>query len=286
MGKTAYIIITSKCNSACEYCFYRQEPERYTKDRIYKNALAGLVDSLKKYKFNEITITGGEPLLKKDIVYRILDLSKDNMAIKNLNTNGTLLEKETIKKLSHLNLSNLFLPSEFLKKDPELIDLAGKYFRLYFIHVITKSNLEDLKDFINKAGKDNLNLILQPVYVNKRNNELFEKLSLKTLDISELNELKNNLDFWAKTAGKRKYVDLIFNYYSNKGELPRFCHLAENDIIIEANGNVLPCFHKRDLIAGNIFEDNFDDIMKRHDLLKNDLFEARCFGEHCISLFY
>jgi radical SAM protein with 4Fe4S-binding SPASM domain len=61
--------------------------------------------------------------------------------------------------------------------------------------------------------------------------------------------------------------------------------MGEQTFMIDSDGSVYPCFHRRDMKAGNILDDSIDAIDAKLGHFYQDLKDAPCFGEHCISLF-
>ncbi|MBU1177331.1 radical SAM protein [Patescibacteria group bacterium] len=285
MSKTAFIIITSRCNLSCSYCFYQQENFRKKKDKLSFSNLSQLINELKVNKFNEITITGGEPLLRKKITLEIIKLAADNDFNVNLNTNGLLLDQEVVKTLKQLNGFKVYLSSQYLDYfEEKYLKHLISFLPVAIIHVVTKKNLKDLEKMIKLADNFNIELIIQPAYINK-GYKYFNQLSLINLDDQELNYFKNNLKQWAENNNKKKYFNLISSYYES-GKSPNICHMGVDDIIIDSNGSVYPCFHRQDLIAGNVLKNSLGDILINIKKFSKQINNASCFGEHCISLFY
>lgn len=99
--------ITSKCNLRCAYCHnlnYLNSNDDMTTEEILK-----LVSNLKKSNnINKVLLTGGEPLLNKDILKIIEYIS--NLGIKvDMVTNATLLNDELIYKLGEAGLKRIRL---------------------------------------------------------------------------------------------------------------------------------------------------------------------------------
>ena len=83
--KDAYILITMDCNNDCLFC-------SIPKKNLYLNykEITKKIDSYFEQGFEQITITGGEPTLHKNIFDIISYIKNRNMAAR-LVTNGTKL---------------------------------------------------------------------------------------------------------------------------------------------------------------------------------------------------
>ena len=61
--------------------------------------------------------------------------------------------------------------------------------------------------------------------------------------------------------------------------------MGTQGLVIDADGAVYPCFHRHDLLAGNLMHDPWETIVKRLRNMGEPLLGAPCFGEHCLSMF-
>ncbi|MBF0474000.1 MAG: radical SAM protein [Nitrospirae bacterium] len=108
------ISITDRCNLGCLYCKVGAELQTHSEkssntsnvilsyDEIYKIVLAGAGLGVRK-----VRITGGEPLVRKD-VYKLIEMIKGIETIKDISitTNGLLLE-ENVEKLACAGLDRV-----------------------------------------------------------------------------------------------------------------------------------------------------------------------------------
>lgn len=287
MPKTAFIIVTSKCNHNCHYCFYQQDAFRQKEDKFTSQNLIKLIKDLKAHNFNEITFTGGEPLLKKQFLIKGIRKASQLGFIVNLDTNGTLLNEKLIKKLRSAGLTKIYLSGQYIQSLPaNILDPTSRLLPIVVIHVITKENLKNLKKIIDITQKLSIKLIVQPAYI-KKSYQYFDKLSTRNLNNQQWIYFKKTLKHWGEKSKKQKYVNLILAYYKNKKfAYPKNCHMGVSDIVVDSDGSVFPCFHRQDLLAGNIFQKPFEDILSKIKIFSKKTRNAACFGEYCLSLFY
>ncbi|KHL91224.1 hypothetical protein QW71_35890 [Paenibacillus sp. IHB B 3415] len=99
--------ITSRCNINCVYCHNRDYLNR--QDDMSSEKIISLVRDLKsKFPIRKILITGGEPLLNKDVIKIISSFS--DLGIKtDMVTNGLLLTDELADKLIRAGLKRIRL---------------------------------------------------------------------------------------------------------------------------------------------------------------------------------
>ncbi len=142
------VSVTDKCNLKCFYC--RPEGlEFFEKEKLLSfEEIRKFVKALTKYGLKRVRITGGEPLLRKDL-HVLIKMLKDIEDIEDvsLTTNGITLVKhaENLKKhgLDRVNIS-----IDSLK--PELF------------YEMTKGNLSDVLEGVKEAKR----VGLEPVKVN------------------------------------------------------------------------------------------------------------------------
>lgn len=178
--KSLRIILTQDCTHQCSFCHKEgmktKEEDLLTEEDIaflYKTANEGL--GIKK-----VSLTGGEPLLRKDLV-KILEKLKECGAKTSLTTNGYLLD-ENLEIGEFLDEINISLHT--LNKD-KYIDICKN--KVAYEKVISNINLFRVKyPTINMS----INMTLQKE-VNSKNEEIenminFSKLIKTDLKIIEL----------------------------------------------------------------------------------------------------
>ena len=99
------IAVTKKCNLRCFYC--HKEGESNPGEEISAERIVEIARAFKELGVRKLKITGGEPLLRKDLPDIILNLPEFEEI--SMTTNGILLEKyaEELREcgLSRVNVS-------------------------------------------------------------------------------------------------------------------------------------------------------------------------------------
>ncbi len=100
------ISLTQQCNYCCEYCFSSQNCEQSRP--LEDEKMFRLIEAFSLLGIDKIRLTGGEPLLKKNIVNYVKHVSGlDGNKIVGLTTNVSLLGR----KLDHLVNPNWIIPN-------------------------------------------------------------------------------------------------------------------------------------------------------------------------------
>lgn len=166
-----YIEITNNCNWNCEYCFNSSSK----KGNIYmkKEEIFNFVKSCKFKENNPLVyLSGGEPLLHKDIVEIVNSLiEKMNCNVKIL-SNGIMINDEIIENLNSKvlwQIGSAFVSTpkmmkenwELYKKNIELITSKFPTSNITLAFTITNKNYSFIEDYISEFNSlKNVNILL------------------------------------------------------------------------------------------------------------------------------
>jgi GTP 3',8-cyclase len=255
------ISITDLCNLRCLYCM----PEEGTckKDHIDIITFEEIVEVVKagaKLGINKIRITGGEPLVKKDIVDFVRALSNiEGIQDIAMTTNGVLLKKY-VKDLKEAGLKRLNISIDSLKPDrykeitrggdvSQVLDGIQEVIRLGMtpvklnVVVIGGYNEDEIKDFVNLTVEDSIDvrfIELMPIgqaadWAKDRfisNEEIRKRIG----DLIPLVKEASSPAKYYKMPGAKGRVGFI-NPISN-----HFCEEC-NRIRLTSDGKLKPCLH-------------------------------------------
>src|SRR6186997_42625 len=85
------ISVTDRCNLRCQYCMPEPEYVWLPRDSLLKfEEISTLVDAFMDEGVDRIRITGGEPLLRRDLPVLVRSLAQKPLADIALTTNGVL----------------------------------------------------------------------------------------------------------------------------------------------------------------------------------------------------
>ncbi|MBP6857261.1 radical SAM protein [Candidatus Pacearchaeota archaeon] len=111
---TAQLETTYKCTSRCNYCYNSWRGRKnLPKTSLSKEDSMTISKKLVEGELFEVVLTGGEPLLRRDIVYPCAKYLSQNNVDVGLNTNLILLNEDDIHKIRDSGISRVFasLPS-------------------------------------------------------------------------------------------------------------------------------------------------------------------------------
>jgi len=106
---TAQLETTYKCTNKCNYCYNSWRGRKnLPKTSLSKEDSMILSKKLVEGELFEVVLTGGEPLLRRDIVYPCAEYLSSNNVDVGLNTNLILLNEKDIKKIKDSGISRVF----------------------------------------------------------------------------------------------------------------------------------------------------------------------------------
>lgn len=249
--------ITSKCNRSCPFCF-RPDCRDLTTKEIYK-----IIDNLTKHGVKGIGITGGEPLLRKDIVKILKYIWEKNIKIC-LATNADLYSKyqNSINKY----VTTIGIPIEGSTKKihdsvrgtnsfRNIINTIDKIYKknkiqMYFSTVITRDNIGDLANIENLLAKYQDRIVYWKIYdIINYSDRSFQ--SIKGHGIPKT-RIKKAIDNLGKKLGKNKIL-----YLSPDDR-------SEASLIINPDGEAIVPINKKtktkDFVLGNLLKDRTDKV--------------------------
>lgn len=243
--KQVIIIPTNYCNFSCYFCGNK----KYNKKKIIKlSTVKKFLKKASEKNYKSLTITGGgEPLLRKEMIIKIIGIAKGyGFKTIQMATNGSLLNQRIIKKLRDAGLDRIYLSIDYdhlqsfsYEKIIYVVKLALKNNIKVTIKTINRkdTHLENLK-IIRKISRDLGGwLISFPCPKSFCENYFIIFSPYGTIVDLNVNfggnkSMKNNI--LLKELEERKLEELIFDY----------CGFVKTTLVNEES-YVLPCcsFH-------------------------------------------
>ena len=281
------ISLTDRCNLRCIYCMeeggntFFDEEEKLTKEEI-----CTIVSACAKLGIKKIRLTGGEPLVRKDIVELIEGISRiEGIEGIYLTTNGILLEDkvEILKKagLKGVNISLDSLKSGMFNEITRLGDLKkvlsaidkclelGIKVKINTV-MIRNMNEDEILDFVNLTLNKKLDvrfIELMPIGVGKKfkgvsNEEILKLIKMNYKDVEEVDTVKDGgpASYIRLKDGKGKigFISAISNC---------FCEDC-NRIRLTSEGFLKQCLHYnygidlKKLISNGASEEEIVNLIK------------------------
>ncbi|MBO6109644.1 MAG: GTP 3',8-cyclase MoaA [Methanobrevibacter sp.] len=257
------ITLTNRCNVNCIYCHHdgmRSSKNEMTPDEIYK-----ICQIAKRIGVRKIRLSGGEPLIRKDIVEIVSKINSIGFNDISITTNGILLEKyaKDLKEagLDRVNVSlDTLNPEtyEFITKK-DYLEAAKKGILksvevgLYPVKInmviMRDINEHEIKDMFNFC-KDN-NMVLQLIELIESENCDDDKFSAEYH--YKLDMVEERLSDIADEVREREFMQGRRKYYINGGEIEvvkpvdnsKFCANCTR-LRVTPDGKIKPCLLRND----------------------------------------
>lgn len=259
---TATIALTNKCNYSCKHCSVNSGKK--LKNELNLSEIKRLLKKLKNLKVKNVELTGGEPLLKKELLAIIKYAKILNFKVKIL-TNGSLLTKKRIENLEKAKLDAIALSldginyktynqlrpitTDTFKKVIKNIKLVANSKIFTKINcVATKFNIKEIPLIVRFCDKNKIPELRICLFTKiGRGINLNEEINPNEL----INKLKN-----LKLKFTKVYTGLNYSKFKSK------CMLKEEiPLYISANGNIHLCPLLKS--QGNIRKDNLRTILNK-----------------------
>jgi len=257
------ITLTNRCNVNCLYCHHDGMVK--SKDEMTADELYTICKVAKKIGVKKIRLSGGEPLLKKDIVEIVQKIASLDFKDISMTTNGILMEKyaQDLKDagLDRVNVSLDTLNREtfeFITKKDYLEDAKKGILKAVEVGMYpVKINMVIMKD-INQNEIDDMfefckehDIVLQLIELIESENCDDDKFSADYH--YKLDDIEKELADIADEVHERKFMQGRKKYYIDGGEIEvvkpvdnaTFCANCSR-LRITPDGKIKPCLLRND----------------------------------------
>ena len=278
---TAQLEITDFCNHRCVHCYnldsaVENRPVRKVSDETVLACAQKLIDN----QIFSVIVTGGEPLVKKELTKKVIRLLKENKTRVSLNSNLTLADDDFIHFLKEQQVgvltscpsndtdsfSRLTGTNNYPLFEATIKKLVSVGVRFTVNMVVTKENLHEIRATAEKMKILGCkSFAATPMGLNVE----YPRLDL-LLTVEEVRNVIADL-LWIEKHLKMK-VDIlealpkcVFPESVLKGKhafLNRKCQAGRTVIAVSCNGDVRPCAHNP-YSYGNLLEEELRDIWKK-----------------------
>lgn len=257
---SARISITQRCNFDCIYCHREGIFEDSTEEMTPKE-ISRIVRICAEHGIKKVKITGGEPLLRSDVVDIVSEISRLGITDISMTTNGTYLQDyaEELKEngLERINVSLDTLKPGVFKKITKGGNLdrviegigaaieAGLYPVKLNMVVMKGINDSEVRDLLDHYSRDEV--VLQLIELMNTDREVFDRYYYSLDDIErEFERNANDVRVRKFMHGRKKYtmngsqVEVIRPMHNTD-----FCAHCTR-IRITADGKFKPCLMRTD----------------------------------------
>lgn len=289
--RVVYLYLTERCNLKCIHCWLEAEEKKIKYTEPSLEDYERFFSQAKILGLGLVKISGGEPLIKKDLLKELLFLIEKLSINSFVETNGTLMSPDVAEVLNKTNtpvsisLDNID-PDEhnYFRGNSSAYSMLEKGFsilekykvKVQTIMTLTKKNVNQIGDMIEYLKKrfNIKDFKINPIIPTGRAAELKHEGIL--LDANELFKISHDLHSLSKSINFpiRLHVPPAFRPLPEV--MQKMCGgmcSFPNLLGILANGDISFCgvgYNRPEYIFGNIFDINLDlkRIWKTNEVLK------------------
>lgn len=265
--ESVYISVTNRCNLNCRHCCVDANNVNDNNDPDIYNIIDKIISLNPKY----IIISGGEPLIRNDILDILYYLRKNFNGIIELMTNALLINEKNInileKSIDNISISIDGVDEESCKiiRGINIFDIVEKKIEFisdYNFKEISVSAVLPNNEYINKKFED----------LNKKwgTNPIIRHFSYQGRAKENYIEIEKDMNkYLAENNLKEKNIVSWESYFpKNKKELniSGRCGGCKTTISLDMFGNIYPCnlFMEEDYKIGNILEIENTEYLEKY----------------------
>ncbi len=272
--------ITSKCNERCIHCYIPTSKKNKGID-MDMDLVQKVLDEASSHGTLQLTISGGEPFMHKDI-HQILRYAKERDFCISILSNLTLIEDKDIPLLKEINPSliqvslysmNSWEHDSITLKTGSFNKTKGNIEKLVSADVPVQISCPVMK--INwKSYKNVLKYAQELKTKAKTDFIMMAQADLNTSNLANrlsLNETEELLKEIIKVD--TDYLDFIKTLIPKSIDVEKYknaalCGVAADSICISANGDYFPCAGWQGMKLGNAYNNSLQDIWDNSEQIK------------------
>jgi radical SAM protein with 4Fe4S-binding SPASM domain len=262
--------ISKKCNLRCRHCLSsagKCEPNELTTGEYFK-----LIDQMREAGTFFITIGGGEPLLRSDLL-EVIKYARENFISVSIVTNGTFVTREMAENLNALNLDSITVSLDGLEKNHNYIRGKGSFekalrginllkeycqsTKLAIRMTVNSRNIGECSEVITLAENLSVDIIrLTPILLlgrAKNNQHLLLSQDDYIRFLEDTQKIKSKIRIQLPNQGDDKKLFVTPEDFG--------CHCGKEACWITQTGDFYPCiFFGEEFKSGNLREETFLDL--------------------------
>lgn len=275
---SALLELTHQCNLKCPHCYI---PDQSLCQALSTDEIDRVLESLAANGTLFLTLSGGEPTVRDDF-YHILQKAIDLRFAVILKTNGSLLCSEDVHRLHQMGLLRLHVSLYHLdaQAHDRFVGLPGAF----------KKATEALRVFHDAGGFVRVSTILMDwnIDVAARLEQWYERQGWEySFDI----RVEPCLDGNTKSQRYSASADALIKGIRTVAQLKKsvslptnrplpsqkVCGIGTSSLVVQPNGNVIPCVGAAGVVLGNVRNFAIHDIWNNSKKLEK--LQRICWGD-------
>lgn len=276
--------LSSRCNERCIHCYIPNEKKNTGYDMPIAK-VKSIIDEFSEMGGINITLSGGEVLLHKDIIAIAQYCRKKDLKISIL-SNLISLTDEDIKALKPLNISliqvSLYsmdpnkhdiittVKGSFMKTKTNIEKLIAADIPVQISCPIMKANKEGYREVLEYAQKLKIRANTDYIMMARADlsvDNLANRLSIEETETLLRDIIEYDLSYREETLSQRPVSEDIRIDPMRYLKQP-VCGVGYDNCCITANGDVYPCAGWQNYILGNVYKQSLSEIWENSEKVK------------------
>ncbi len=287
--------VTRKCNLKCSHCYINAAPREHT-DELTTEEGKRLIDQICEVSHPLLILSGGEPLLRKDI-YELIEYGTEKGLRMGLGSNGTLIDDSVAKKLkqSGIKTVSISLDSHIPDHHDDFRGIQGSWQKAIsaiealrtndvLVQVnttLTQHNYDEIDDVMSlaeKLGVENFHLFfLVPTGRGKKIADITPAMYEEMIKNTFAKTARHKLN--VKPSCAPQFMRIAKDMNLDMRQWVRGCMAGLYYCRVYPNGEITPCPYLP-IKLGNVRDKSFKDIWFNSEVFKKirdfDSLEGKC----------
>lgn len=272
--RSIHIEIANACNERCVHCYI---PHKYKTNIMDSDLFYRIIEEGRQMNIIHVTLSGGEPLLHKDIIDFLIKCRELDLSV-NVLSNLTLLTDEMVDEMKKNPLLSVQTSIYAMNPDvhDEITKLQGSLEKticglkklikakipVQISCPVMKQNKVDFVNVIRWGYDNNISVAVEPVIFasyDHTGDNLSNRLSLE--------EIGKVFDYELTEGYVETISDLAKEKEALKDDDP-ICSICRYSFCISVTGEVYPCVGWQSNVIGTLDNQNLSEIWKNADKIK------------------
>jgi AdoMet-dependent heme synthase len=276
--------VTRKCNLKCSHCYINAASGEYT-DELNTEESKRLIDQISEVSRPLLILSGGEPLLRKD-VFELIQYGTQKGLRMGLGSNGSLIDNDVAKKLKEAGIKtvSISLDSHVPEHHDEFRGVKGSWQKVVnalkalrdndvLVQVnttLTQQNYNEIDDIMSiaeKLGVENFHLFFlvptgRGIKIADITPSMYENMIKTTFAKTARHKLN------VRPSCAPQFMRIAKDMNLDMRQWIRGCIAGLYYCRVYPNGEITPCPYLP-VKLGNIRQKSFKDIWFNSDIFKN-----------------
>jgi radical SAM protein with 4Fe4S-binding SPASM domain len=277
--------LTERCNRACKHCYQDGKPSTELSLGDLRTIVGLMEEAVTKWgKKGTISLTGGEPFIRRDDLHAIMDQidKSDNLIYYDILTNGSLIvgsEADTLKAHSKLRRVQVSLegataesndairgPGSFDSTITAIRRLRNVGIDVSVMTTISRANKDEIPWLVDLLGSEGVTTLAFERLIPEGSGAGLSELVLSPLDLQEVYKTIHQIASNQPPVRILLYRPLFALLAPEDPTVGALCSAGNNALTIMPDGTIFPC-RRLPIAIGNVLADGFYKVWYGSEVL-------------------